>query len=410
VSIADLVLLHNKATDAQAKKDLISVDVFDKIADVKREFIKFCKPYEERLRSNVKTHRVIPTIEEQTTDIMIPGFIVDKTAKGAKRLSPSKINLQFLEHHKKNYMDLHRDLAKISYSPQSDAALTNFKTLLELEISLLMGSDTQWAQPSETADPAAASAAGAVLGAAKATDDDDNSSNDDAAAADAPPAASAASAASARRLPAASAGGGKPPSASAAPAAPAPAASAGPAAPAAPAGGDGRGGAGGAGEGAAAHDPDDFTTWDHETWTDIDLSQIHFPTDPFVSICSVRSYQAVALLLVHIPSLRTAHPRVWDELNTAWSTTFLSDLSESALEKWPTTGPLAFSAEQCDWLSATLRYFKILKSGPVLRKRVKPACPAPAPAPVASGTSGKKANAAAIKRRRDPDPVEDTSR
>jgi hypothetical protein len=44
VAIADLVLLHNKATDAQGKKDPISVDVFDKIADVKREFLKFCKP------------------------------------------------------------------------------------------------------------------------------------------------------------------------------------------------------------------------------------------------------------------------------------------------------------------------------------------------------------------------------
>ena len=43
---------------------------------------------------------------------------------------------------------------------------------------------------------------------------------------------------------------------------------------------------------------------------------IQFPTDPYVSICSVRSYHAVALLLVHIPSLRTAHPSVWDELNS----------------------------------------------------------------------------------------------
>ena len=103
------------------------------------------------------------------------------------------------------------------------------------------------------------------------------------------------------------------------------AASAASAAPASPAGGDGA----------------------QASWADIDLSQIQFPTDPYVSICSVRTYHEVALLLVHIPSLRTAHPRVWDELNTAWSNTFHSDLSETALEKWPTTGPLAFSAEQC---------------------------------------------------------------
>ena len=123
VAIADLVLLHNKASDAQAKKDPIAVDVFDKIPDAKREFLKFCKPFEARLRRNVKTHRVIPQVEEQTMDIMIPGFIVDKSARGAKRLGPSKINLQFLEHHKENYLELHHDLAKISYSPQTDAAI-----------------------------------------------------------------------------------------------------------------------------------------------------------------------------------------------------------------------------------------------------------------------------------------------
>ncbi len=78
--------------------------------------------------------------EEQCTDIMISGFIIDMSARGAKRLGPSKINLQFLEHHKVQFLGLHRDLAKISYSPQTDAALTNTKTLIELELSLLMGS------------------------------------------------------------------------------------------------------------------------------------------------------------------------------------------------------------------------------------------------------------------------------
>jgi hypothetical protein len=48
------------------------VDVFDKIPDVKRDFLKFCKPFEARLGLNVKTHRAIPQVEEQTTDIMIP--------------------------------------------------------------------------------------------------------------------------------------------------------------------------------------------------------------------------------------------------------------------------------------------------------------------------------------------------
>jgi hypothetical protein len=62
VATADLVLLHNKANDAQGKKDPISVDIFDKIPEVKREFLKFCKPFEARLRRNVQTHRVIPQV------------------------------------------------------------------------------------------------------------------------------------------------------------------------------------------------------------------------------------------------------------------------------------------------------------------------------------------------------------
>ena len=269
------------------------MDIFDKIPEVKRELLKFCKQFEARLRRNVQTHRVIPQV--QTTDIMVPGFIVDKSARGNKRLGPSKINLQFLEHHKHNYLELHHDLAKISYSPQTDAALTDFKTLLELEISLLMGCDTEWAEPSDFAEPDAASAVGAVLGAARRSDDDDVSSNDGAAAAAAPPAASAAraaaappaasAAASAARAAAAppAASAAAPPAASAAPAAgaasgppPASAAPAAPAAlagPAAPAGGDGPCGAGGAGEGAV-HDLHDYTTWAQETWTGIDLSQI----------------------------------------------------------------------------------------------------------------------------------------
>ncbi len=127
------------------------MDVFYKIADVKREFIRFCKPFEARLCLNVNSHRVIALVEEQSTDFMIPEFIVDKAARGAKRLGPSKIYLQFLEHHKQNFLGLHHDVARISYSPQTDAALTNFKTLLELEISLLMGCYTEWTGASDFA-------------------------------------------------------------------------------------------------------------------------------------------------------------------------------------------------------------------------------------------------------------------
>jgi hypothetical protein len=135
--------MHNKATEGQAKNDPLGLDVFEKVADLKKTFIKFCKPFESRLRSNVKSHRVVAKVEELSTDILIPGFIVDASAIGKHRLGPLKINLQFLEHHKDQFLELHQELIKTNYVPQTNATLQNFKTLLELEISLLMGCDIE---------------------------------------------------------------------------------------------------------------------------------------------------------------------------------------------------------------------------------------------------------------------------
>ena len=59
--------------------------------------------------------------------------------------------MQFLQHHRMQYLDLHADLSVIDHSPQSEAALTNFKVLLLLEISLLLGSDFEWTAPTAAA-------------------------------------------------------------------------------------------------------------------------------------------------------------------------------------------------------------------------------------------------------------------
>ncbi len=114
IRIADLVLLHNKATEGQAKHDPIGFDLFDGIASVKVNFIKFCKRFEQRLRTLVPTHRIILVVEEYSTDINVPGFIPAPGAKGkAAKLAPLKVSLQFLEHHKMQYLELHCDLSKI---------------------------------------------------------------------------------------------------------------------------------------------------------------------------------------------------------------------------------------------------------------------------------------------------------
>ncbi len=69
-------------------------------------------------------------------DINVTGFITAPGGKGKARLSPMKASLQSLEHHKMQYLELHRDLSKIEYAQQTEAALQNFKTLLLLEINM----------------------------------------------------------------------------------------------------------------------------------------------------------------------------------------------------------------------------------------------------------------------------------
>ncbi len=118
-------MLHNKATEGHAKNDPLGLDVFDKVPDLKKTFIKICKQFEPRLRSTVQSHCVIAKVEDLSTEIMIPEFLVDTAARSKNRLGPLKINLQFLEHHKNQFLDLHRELIKINYAPQTNTALQN---------------------------------------------------------------------------------------------------------------------------------------------------------------------------------------------------------------------------------------------------------------------------------------------
>jgi hypothetical protein len=91
-----------------------------------------------------------------------------------------KIDMQFLDHHSKQYLNLHADLIRINYSPLWEAASTNLKAILFIEISLLHGCD-DWSPPvagsvseGEVLSAGAASA-GKVLGPCAPADDADNS-------------------------------------------------------------------------------------------------------------------------------------------------------------------------------------------------------------------------------------------
>ena len=121
VSIADLVLLYNRAQEGIAKNDRLG---FDGIADVKAQWLKYCKPYEKRLDlPPCCEFRTISVVEDESTDVMVPGFIIDPKAKGKQKTGSIKANLQFLQNHKELYMELHRYFTKIEYSPQSEAQL-----------------------------------------------------------------------------------------------------------------------------------------------------------------------------------------------------------------------------------------------------------------------------------------------
>ncbi len=86
--------------------------------------------------------------------------------------NPLSIDVQFLEHHKTQYLDLHRELQKLEYSLQTQAALQNLKTLLLLDIQILLGCDVEW---SVTPPPDGAVADPLVLSTADDGADDDSS-------------------------------------------------------------------------------------------------------------------------------------------------------------------------------------------------------------------------------------------
>jgi hypothetical protein len=143
----------------------------------------------------------------------------------------------------------------------------------------------------------------------------------------------------------------------------------------------------------------------------VPFDKILFPTDPYTSICSVRSYLAVAMIMWYDTDIRAAHSSVWDALQFAWQASFHSALSAVGLEKWPTTGPHAFNEQQCSWLTETLRCLK----KPALRRRVAagagPLAPANA-APARKSSSAKPAKpvVSAGKRGRSSEPVMRASR
>ncbi len=100
-------------------------------------------------------------IRTELQSVRAPASLEWRTG-GKNTFKPLTLNVQFLEHHKTQYLDLHRELQKIDFSQQTQPALQNFKVLLLLEIQLLLGCDVEWSvtPPPDSADPPVLSTAG----------------------------------------------------------------------------------------------------------------------------------------------------------------------------------------------------------------------------------------------------------
>ena len=89
VAIADLVLLYNKAQEGIVKSNRLGFDLYNGIAEVKSLWLKYCKPYEQRLSHVVPTFRVIPVVEDESTEVMVSGFIIEPKGSKAKQKTGS---------------------------------------------------------------------------------------------------------------------------------------------------------------------------------------------------------------------------------------------------------------------------------------------------------------------------------
>ena len=91
--------------------------------------------------------------------------------------SEMTMDLQFLEHHKRQYLELSTDFASNSFMPKSRAALENMKDLVLLDLKILLGADIPWSHSGKQPD-AHSDLAAAALSQARRSDDDSVSSND----------------------------------------------------------------------------------------------------------------------------------------------------------------------------------------------------------------------------------------
>jgi hypothetical protein len=303
--------------DALAKPDTEineDYDFWNAARTLKAPYVKLCNAYNSRVRVTLADYRVICEDENQATTAINKGIILNwksRTAMAKQTTSEMTMELQFLEHHKKEYLELSADFASISFMPKSREALENMKNLVLLDLRILLGADIPWAHVGKQPEAPPSDLATAALLQAEGDDDDSESSKDDAAVVESVDLQAAAQQAAA------------PDTAAPDTAAPAP-------------------------------DPNNFLTWTHQNWDKVPFDRISFPSGQ--NPLKTRTYYAVALIFLNKVSLRVQHLNVWKELTAAWEETFGVPLSDESLGNPPSTGPNSFSADERAWCEQTRRF------------------------------------------------------
>jgi len=275
-------------------------DFWNAAPKLKTPYLKFCNAHNNRLRNVLAEYRIICEDETQTTTASVKGMILNwksRTPMSRQQQSEMTLELQFLEIHTKEYLELSTDFASMSFLPKSREALENMKALVLLDLRILLGADIPWSHSGKQPELAAA-----ALSQGGAGDDDSVSSKDNT---------------------------------------PAPA--------------EGAAAPGAAAPKAAALDPNDFLTWTHKNWDKVPFDHIKFPSGQ--TPLKTKAYYAIAVIFLNSVSLREQHATVWKELTDAWEETFGYPLTIERLGDPPATGTNAFTEEERAWCEETRRYF-----------------------------------------------------
>ena len=109
VQPSDLVMIYNHIMEALAKPNNEineDYDFWNAVPSLKTPYLKFCNAYKSRIRIALAEYRIVPEDENQATTARVKGIILswkNRSVIAKQQTSEMTMELQFLEHHKREY-------------------------------------------------------------------------------------------------------------------------------------------------------------------------------------------------------------------------------------------------------------------------------------------------------------------